>query len=77
MKNTLSLHEAVAVVLLTKQNKIATIEKIEKEIEERELFPLRKGNITLAKQIKLRTAIASSKYQHLFEFKEPNILTLK
>ncbi len=77
MNNLLKLHEAVAVVLLTKPNKTLTFEEIAEEIEKRNLFSERKGGITLAQQIKLRTSIASSKYKYLFEFTKPNLLTLK
>lgn len=77
MKNLLRLHEAVAVVLLTKPSKTATLEEIADEIDQRGLFSERKGGINLVKQIKLRTSISSSRYKHLFSFKKPNILTLK
>ncbi|KQC00948.1 hypothetical protein [Pedobacter sp. Hv1] len=77
MKNLLKLHEAVAVVLLGKQNRTSTFEEIAQEIENRNLFPERKGGITLAEQIKLRTSISSSRYKHMFDFSKPNLLTLK
>lgn len=77
MKNLLKLHEAVAVVLLTKPNRVSTFEEIAQEIESRSLFPKRKRGITLAEQIRLRTSITSSQYKHLFEFRRPNVLTLK
>lgn len=76
MKNLLTLHEAVAVVLLKQPNRAATFQTIAKEIERRNLFPERKGGITLAEQIKLRTSISSSKYKHWFQFTEPNIIKL-
>ena len=77
MKNLLTLHEAVAVVLLKESNRTATFQIIADEIERRNLFPERKGGITLAKQIELRTAIASSKYKHWFDFTKPDIIKLK
>lgn len=77
MKNLLTLHEAVALVLLSEPNKTATFQVIAEKIEKRNLFPNRKGGITLAEQIRLRTAISSSKYKHLFEFTKPDILKLK
>mgnify|MGYP001580805843 CR=1 FL=1 len=77
MKNLLRLHEAVAVVLLKKRNRTASFSEIAAEIEKRSLFPIRKGNIPLAKQIELRTAIKSSKYMDWFVFTKPDILTLK
>lgn len=77
MKNLLTFHEAIAVVLLSQPNRTATFQTIADEIERRNLFPERKGGITLAEQIKLRTAISSIKYKHWFEFTKPNVITLK
>ncbi len=77
MKNLLTLHEAVPVVLLKQPNRTATFQAIAKEIERRNLFPERKGGITLAEQIKLRTSISSCKYKHWFEFTKSDILKLK
>lgn len=77
MKNILTLHEAVAVVLLKQPNRTATFQTIAYKIETRNLFPERNGGITLAKQIELRTAIASNKHKDWFEFTKPNILKLK
>jgi hypothetical protein len=77
MRNLLKLHEAVAVILLTKLAKTATFEEIADDIEKRGLFPERKAGISLAKQIELRTCISSSHYKYLFDFKKPNLLTLK
>lgn len=77
MKNILTLHEAVAIVLLSVPDRTATIQKIADEVEKRNLFPVRKSGISLAEQIKLRTSISSSKYKHFFEFTKPDILKLK
>ena len=57
MRNILTLHEAVAVVLLSQPDRTATFQTIADEVEKRNLFPERKRGITLAEQIKLRTAI--------------------
>ncbi len=57
MKNLLTLHEAVAVVLLSQPNRASTFQTIADEIESRNLFAERKGGITLSEQIKLRTSI--------------------
>jgi hypothetical protein len=65
------------VVLLSKPNRTATFQAIADEIGRRHLFPERKGGITLAEQIKLRTSISSSKYWHWFEFIKPDIIKLK
>ena len=77
MKNLLTLHEAVAVILLGTPNRAATFQNIADEVERRKLFPERKGRITLAEQIKLRTSISSSKYKHWFEFTKPDMLKIK
>ena len=77
MKNLLTLHEAVAVILLNQENRTATFETIAEEIERRNLFPERKGGITLAEQVKIRTSIKSSKYKHLFDFIPPDTIKLK
>ena len=77
MKNILTLHKAVAVVLLGKPNRTATFQNIADVVERRKLFPERKCGITLAEQIKLRKAISSSKYKHWFEFIKPETLKLK
>lgn len=77
MKNLLKLHEAIAVILLSQPNRCATFQTIASEIETRNLFPVRKGNISLTDQVKLRTSISSSKYKHWFEFTKPDLLKLK
>jgi hypothetical protein len=77
MKNQLTLHEAIAVVLLSQPDRTANFQIIADEIEIRKLFPDRKGGITLAEQIKLRTTISSSKYKHWFEFTKPDKIKLK
>lgn len=77
MKNLLTLHEAVVVVLLKKTDRKATFEEIASVITKRNLFPERVGGITLADQIKLRTTLKSSKYRHWFKFYPPDIIQLK
>jgi hypothetical protein len=77
MQNLITLHEAVAVVLLHKANRTANFQDIADEIERRNLFPERKRGITLAEQIKLRTSISSSKYKHWLDFTKPDTLKLK
>ncbi len=76
MKNLLTLHDAVMVVLKEQPKRSATFQTIADEIERRNLFPERKGGIPLAKQIRLRTAIKSSKYKHLFNFMPPDTIQL-
>lgn len=76
MKNLLTLHEAIAVVLLSQPDKTATFQTIADEVERRHLFPERKGGIILPEQIKLRTSISTSKYRHLFKFIKPDKIKL-
>lgn len=77
MKNLLSLHEAIVVILLKQPNKTASFQIIADEIERRNLYPKRKGGIILAEQIKLRTSISSSKYKYLFELVGANSIKLR
>lgn len=77
MKNTLKLHEAIAIVLLNEVERTASFETIADVIERRNLFPNRKGTISLTEQIRIRTTISSSRYKHLFEFINPNKIKLK
>ena len=77
MKNLLTLHEAIAVILLHKSNRTDTFQNIADKIERRNLFPEKKGRTPLAKQIELRTAISSSKCKHWFEFIKPDAIKLK
>ena len=67
MKNLLTLHEAIILVLLKRPERTATFDEIAREIDRRNLFPVRKGNISLGKQIELRTSLSSSKYKHFFQ----------
>jgi hypothetical protein len=76
MKNLLTLHEAVVVVLLKMPNMTGTFEQIAEKIESRGLFTERKGGILLSKQIQLRTTLKSSRYKDWFEFKKPDTLAL-
>lgn len=77
MKNLLKLHEAVAVILLNEPFRTADFTTIAKKIDKRGLFAKRKGGISLEQQIRLRTSISSSRYQHWFNFRKPDILELK
>ena len=76
MKNLLRLHEAIALALLKNQNRCLSFTLIAGFIEKRNLFPKRKGGITLEKQIELRTK-PSSNYVHLFEVVDGNKVKLK
>lgn len=80
MGNLLKLHEAIAVVLLSKSNRAATLEEISLEIAERGLYFQKSGDIAPPKQIRLRThpnTNAGKRYQHLFEFIEPDKVRLR
>ncbi|RXQ97413.1 hypothetical protein EO244_00560 [Ancylomarina salipaludis] len=66
-KNLLSLHEAMVVALITFPGRQASFEQIAEFIEKRNLFPIRRGNITLSKQIELRAIQSKGRYHHLFE----------
>ncbi len=80
MERILKLHEAIAVVLLSKENRTATLEEISNEIANRRLYYKKNGGFADAKQIRLRThpnTHAGKTYAHLFEFREPNLITLR
>ena len=79
MKNLLTLHEAMVVALINidKKTFTATFDQIANFIEARELFTERKGNITLTKQIMLRSTKAKGAYSYLFEQINENTIRLK
>lgn len=66
-KNLLSLHEAIAVALITMPGWTGTFEEIEKIIIKRHLTPIRNGNIPLSRQIMLRSRLSKGRYHYLFE----------
>ncbi len=66
-KNLISLHEAIVLALISKENRTASFQEIEYFIKERNLCPIRKGNIPLATQIMLRSTKAKGAYKQLFE----------
>lgn len=67
MKNTLRLHEAMAVVLLGCDKRTADFNLIAERIAARSLFPNRKGGIALAEQVRLRALFCNGRYHHLFK----------
>lgn len=67
MKNLLTLHEAIVLALIARDDRIATFDEIADFIERRNLFPDREGNISLAKQIMLRSTKSKKRYDYLFE----------
>ena len=76
MKNLLSLHEAIAIVLLNKPKRTASFDKIASEIEPRGLYKNRKGGVSLAEQVRLRSTLAGKRYAHLFEEIKPGYIRL-
>jgi hypothetical protein len=66
-KNLLTLHEAMVIALISFPNRQASFEQIALFVEKRGLFPVRKGNISLSKQIELRALQSKGRYRHLFE----------
>lgn len=71
------LHEAIAVVLLSKENRTATIDDITGEINRRKLYR-RKDNTDLPSyQVMQRTKLSNGRYRHLFEWIEPNRVKLR
>jgi len=77
MKNLLSLHEAMVVVLIKQTKRTATFNAIAEEIEKRGLFPNRKGNIPLEKQVELRALQSKGRYKYLFEPLDKSSVRLK
>jgi len=71
------LHEAIAIVLLGKDKRTATIDQIADEINARGLY-IRKDEKSLpAYQVMQRTKLSNGSYRHLFQFTEPGWVTLK
>ena len=80
MNNVLKLHEAIAVVLLSKPNRIASIHQISEEIASRDLYMQKCGEIAPPGQIRLRThpnTNSGKRYQYLFEYIEPDKVKLR
>lgn len=76
MKNLLTLHEAIAVVLLSKQSRTSDVETIADEINSRGLY-VRKDNQPLpGYQVMQRTKLSKGRYHHLFKFIEPDKVRL-
>lgn len=79
MENILKLHEAIAVVLLSKENRTATIQEISNEIATRRLYFQKTGDIAPPGQIRLRThpsTKSGKRYGHLFRYIEPDKVQL-
>lgn len=76
MKNLLTLHEAIAVVLLTKPARIADIETIADEINSRSLYTRSDSQPLPGYQVMQRTKLSKGRYHHLFQFIEPDKVKL-
>lgn len=76
MKNLLTLHEAIAVALIGSPDRELSFFEVAEIIENRNLFPERKGNISLEEQVKLRT-LPTGKYTNLFEMLDDNKVKLR
>jgi hypothetical protein len=77
MKNLLTLHEAIVIALIKQPNRTATFEEIAELIHKRNLFPIRKGGVPLAKQIMLRSTKSKGAYLHLFEQTNESTIRLR
>lgn len=80
MQGKLELHEAIAVVLLSKEDRIATYKEISDEIAQRGLYFKKNGDSAPPEQIRLRThpnTSAGKSYSHLFDHIAPNRVRLK
>lgn len=80
--NLLKLHEAIAVVLINKNDRTASLQDITQEIADRNLYRQQNGvgPFPPKGQIRLRThpnTKGGKTYAHLFEFIEPDRVKLK
>ncbi len=68
-KNLLSLHEAIVVALININTDTfeATFEEVANYISQQNLYPIRKGNVELAKQVELRSTKSKLRYSYLFK----------
>lgn len=73
----LKLHEAIAVVLLSKDGRMAHIEELANTINSRKLYQRKDGNLLPAYQVMQRTKLANGQYHHLFEYLEGDMVRLK
>lgn len=80
MHKLLTLHEAIAVILLSKDDRTARIQEISEEIAARKLYFQKSGDIAPPEQIRLRThpnTKSGKQYAHLFEYIEPDKVRLR
>jgi len=79
MKNTLTLHEAIVIALINIDKKTfsATFDEIAAHIDKRGLYTERRGDITLARQVMLRSTKAKGAYSYLFHQIDDQTIQLK
>ncbi|MGV3529816.1 MAG: hypothetical protein ACO1OO_13030 [Flavisolibacter sp.] len=63
----LKLHEAIAVVLLNREDRTANFEEIANEINRRNLYRRKDGEPLPSYQVMQRSTLSGGQYQHLFE----------
>ena len=80
MNEKLKLHEAIAIVLLNQEDRMATTEEIAEEINRRKLYGQKDGSPVNKEQIRIRTHTNTNSgkfYSYLFEFIEPDKVKLR
>lgn len=77
MKNLVTLHEAMVLALISKDDRTATYREVADFIDERGLYTERKGNIALSDQVKLRATQSRGNYRHLFEVIDKETISLR
>jgi len=73
----LLLHEAIVVVLLRKDHRMASIDDIAAEINTRELYHRKDGQPLPPYQVMERAKLANDQYHDLFEWIESNFVRLR
>lgn len=74
----LTLHEAMAIVLLQCENRTANTQEIADEINRRSLFIRPSdGELVPAYQIMMRAKLCKGQYKDWFEFVEPETVKLR
>jgi len=76
-KNLLTLHEAIVIALIQNNIRRATFDEIAAFIEKRNLYPVRKGNIPLARQVMIRSTKSKGAYSDLFTYIGMNCIELR
>ena len=77
MKNLITLHEAIVLAIISKDDRTATYPEIAEFIDKRGLYTERKGNIALSDQVKLRATQSRGNYRRLFEVIEKETIRLR